>query len=109
MTGPISVDTQLLNSESFRQFRQAILAALRQYEAGGVENFPLGEDLTESDLAIIAPIVKAHPEGLIMLQALLGASGGDATKVDLLARILAAVEDENSDMANFYTGSGTRH
>jgi len=102
MSSPIAVDTELLNSESFRQFRQTIIAALRLYESGGADNFPLGEDLSEADLAIIAPIVKAHPQGLLMLQALLGASGGDATKVDLLARILAAAEDENADAADFF-------
>jgi hypothetical protein len=109
MTDPISVDTERLKGESFRQFYQLIVEALQRYDAGGAENFPLGDDLTETDLEIITPIVNAHPDGQIMLQVLLAATGGDAKKVDLLAQLLEAAEDENSDLANFNTGGGARH
>ena len=108
MTDPISADTDLLNSAPFQEFRRLIAATIGQYDAAGAEYFPFGTDLTKTDLAIIAPIVNAHPHGSIMLHALLDASGGDAEKVNLLAKIIEAAEEENADMANFNTGPGIR-
>jgi hypothetical protein len=108
VTGPISVDTELLNSESFQAFRRVILNAMTQYRDGD-ENFPLADEPTETDLQLIESLMKAHPGGLVILEALLGAVGGDSTKVDLLARVLEVAEEENTAMANFNADPGTRH
>ena len=101
MTRPISVDTELLNSESFQAFRRMVARALDQYIDGGAANFPLGLNLTKSDQEISESLLNAHPQGQIILEALLGATSGDASKIDLLARLLEVAEAENAEMARF--------
>jgi hypothetical protein len=112
VSSPISVDTELLNSTSFQSFRTAVRGAREEYRDGGEANFPLVDDpsrATNEDKQMIDAFAGAYPNGDLMLEALEGAALGDATKVDLLGRILEVAEEENAQLANFGTdGDGRR-
>jgi hypothetical protein len=105
MPEPISVDSELLNSEQFQEFIGRLRSALNTYRTGVSAATPLGEPRTDVDRHLQNLLTQGLPYGERLLQVMASLSSGDSRTVDELRALLERAEADNIDAANWTPGA----